>query len=128
MAKYKIDDNLELEAKTFMKDVINKLKEDGKIDESWNAGLYLMANNYSTVIKCDKQLATENLIVLGNNGAPTANPLIKVKNDAQIQLQKCLIEFLLTKKSVVKLPEAAPETEKTGLESFFESKNKIEKR
>jgi P27 family predicted phage terminase small subunit len=129
MAKYKIDDNLEQEVRVFMKDVVNKLKEDGKIDESWTAGLTMMAQNYNTFIECQRTIKKDGLTITNRFGDMVAHPLIKVSENASIQLQKLLIEFLLTKKSIIKLPDYQPEEEATELESFFKQKNnKVEKR
>lgn len=127
MAKYKIDEQLEEEVKSYMKVVISKLKENGKIDESWNSALYLMADNYNTVIICNKQLAIDGLTTVSPRNGVTAHPMVKIKNDAQKELQKLLIEFGFTLKSGQKM---GVETEQEELTPFMAmmAKNKVEKR
>ena len=55
-----------------------------------------------------------------------AHPLIKVSENASIQLQKLIDSFLLSKKSTVK--QQAPETDETSeLTNFLNNKIKSEK-
>lgn len=128
MAKYKIDNSLQDETKEYMKDVLKKLKSDGeKIDDSWNASLYLIAGYYDTIITCDKELSESGLTVLDRFNSTVAHPLIKVKNDASIQLQKLLIEFLLTKKSALRINDVTSEDD-SPLMQFVNKKSKVESR
>ena len=127
MAKYKIDPLLDKQVKDYMSVVIKKLEADGsRIDESWNAPLYLMAENYNTVIECNKLLKVEGLTTTDRFGGTVANPIIKIKNDAQIQMTKLLVEFLLTKKQSLKVSPDQSEDDSPLMQ--FVSKNKVEKR
>lgn len=128
MAKYKIDNSLQDETKEYMKDVLKKLKSDGEvIDDAWNASLYLIAGYYDTIITCDKELKNTGLTVQDRFNSTIPHPLVKVKNDASIQLQKLLIEFLLTKKSALRINDINSE-EETPLEILIKNKNKKETR
>lgn len=123
MAKYSIDKTLEKEVQDYMKAVIKKLESDGtKLDETYNAGLYILADNYNTVVKCNKQLANEGLTTTDRFGGTIANPLIKIKNDASIQAQKMLQEFLLTKKAQVKVNEPTTTDCESSLEKWRNKK------
>lgn len=104
MAKYKINPELDNEVKIYMKDVLKKLKQDGEIDETWTAGLNMIAENYNTFIECQRTIKKEGLLLTNRFGNKIPNPAIEISKNASIQLQKLLIEFLLTKKSVIKLP------------------------
>jgi len=130
MAKYKINTDLDNEVKKYMKDVLIKLELDGKIDESWTAGLNMMAENYNTFVECQRAIKKDGLLITNRFGDLVANPLIQVSKDAGIQLQKLLIEFLLTKKSVIKLPVStdAESEEFDVIKSFAPQNNTIEKR
>ena len=99
MAKYKINKQHEKEVQTYIKTVIKKLsKDNGEILPEWFNSLNLLADNYNVVIKCQKQINDEGITIIDRFGSRVANPAIKIKNDAQIQLQKLNIEFFLTKK------------------------------
>lgn len=124
--KYKIDDSLSKEVKSYMKDVINKLKKDNqKIDDVWSAGLYLIASNYDTIISTSKKINEDGMLIKDRFGSLIQHPLIKIKNDAQIQLQKLLIEFLLTKKSEIKNNDSSTENDdESPLMNFVNSSKK----
>ena len=126
MAKYKINKQHEKEVQTYIKTVIKKLsKDNGEILPEWFNSLNLLADNYNVVIKCQKQINDEGITIIDRFGSRVANPAIKIKNDAQIQLQKLNIEFFLTKKSAQKLINNE-ETEESPLMNFV--KGKKEKR
>jgi len=123
---YKIDDNLEKETKQFIKTVIKKLKQDNEIDDSWFASFDLMADNYNTFLLCKKQISVDGLTVLFN-GNIKAHPLVKIQNDAQIQLTKLLIEFGLTLKSGQKIGVVESAGEPCELDTYISNKIKNRK-
>jgi len=126
MGKYKINPDLDLEVKKYMKDVLIKLELDGKIDESWTAGLNMMAENYNTFVECQRSIKKDGLLITNRFGEKVVNPLIQVSKDSSIQLQKLLIEFLLTKKSVVKLPVSTDaDSEDFDVIKSFSQPNKV---
>ena len=112
-----------------MKDVLKKLKQDGEIDEAWTAGLNMMAEYYNTYIQCQRSIKQDGLTIINRFGDRVQHPLIKVSENCSIQLQKLMIEFLLTKKSVIKLPTPPDnEDEEVDIIKAFSINNKVEKR
>jgi len=129
MAKYKIDEDYQLEVKDFMKSVIKKLKETtNEIDESWGAALTMLGDNYNTFILCRNQLKDDGLTVEDRFGVIQKHPLIKVQTDSQIQLVKLLQEFGLTLKSGKRLDIVDDVDEDSPLQQFVNKQNKTEKR
>lgn len=123
MSKYKIDKTLKPQTQEYMKVLVKKLKgENGEIDEVWNAFLYLISKNYDMIIECDEDISKLGLTTVGRSGI-IQNPLVKVRNDAQIQLFKLLDSFLLTKKSSLKSGDEIEEDD-SPLTSYFKDKNK----
>ena len=126
MAKYKINKQHEKEVQTYMKTVIKKLSsENGEILPEWFNSLNLLADNYNVFIQCSKQIQSEGITIIDRFGSRVAHPALKIKNDAQIQLQKLNIEFFLTKKSAQKIIHNEAE-EESPLMNFV--KGKKEKR
>ncbi len=124
---YKIDNNLEKESKIFIKSIIKKLNQDNEIDESWFASFDMMADNFNTFFICKKQLATDGLTITDRFGNIKAHPLVKIQNDAQIQLFKLLCEFGLSLKSGQKMGIVETTEEVSPLAAFI-NKSKVEKR
>lgn len=129
MSKYKVSPDYRKETKKYIQSVIKKLNsDDGELDDVWFASLDLIASNYNTILDCQEKIKTDGIMITNRFGDKIAHPLIKVSENASIQLQKLLIEFLLTKKSALK---TEPSTESTSsddspLMQFFN--NKLEKR
>lgn len=90
----------------FMNGVRNFLTNKyGKIDLSWEGGLYLLQDNYSTFLACQDDIDKDGLFLTNRFGDKIANPAIKMKNDAQIQMVKLLNEYGLTAHANGKLKE-----------------------
>jgi len=129
MPKYKIDKNLQKDTKQYMSIVIKKLTSgETELDESWNAALQMLAQNYDTFIKCHSELNNSGLLITKANGELVAHPLIKVAENAEIQCIKLLNEFGLTLKASSKIGTIEQIDETSDLTNFLINKNKSEKR
>lgn len=118
--KYKINKNNNKAVQSYMKDVLKFLKEkSGITQDSWTASLVMIEDNYSTFLKCQKQLNEEGLTVNDRFGSTVKHPLIKVQNDAQIQLVKLLNEFGLTLKSSDKINSIEKTDDNSALSKFI---------
>lgn len=129
MAKFKIDSSFEKETKSYMKDVIKKLSnENNEIENDWISSLQMLAENYNTFILSSNQIKFDGITIKDRFGSVVAHPALKIRNDANIQVLKLLIEFGLTKKSAQKVVTIETE-EDSPLISFVKGiKGKKEKR
>lgn len=84
----------------YMFAIYKALKEKYEsINDEWIGSLDLIATDYETIIQCEQQLKETGLLIANKYGNLDRNPLIKVENDAQIQLLKLIREFGLTPSS-----------------------------
>ena len=85
--------------------VIHKFlnKKFGNINDEWIPSLSMLADNLHIFNLCKKQIRKDGLLITDRFNVLTKHPLIKVQNDAQIQIVKLLNEFGLSPKSVGKL-------------------------
>ena len=125
MSKFIIPEGIEVEARAYMENVIQKLEETGVMDKVDNAALLMLALNYSTFIQASKQLAKDGLTVISDRGNLTAHPLIKVAKDAQIQAMKVMVEFGLTAKARTKLSKMEKPEEDSPFEKFIKEGKEI---
>lgn len=79
------------------------LDKFGEIHDEWYMSLQMLADNLNMFIQCRDRIANDGVIVENKFGLPEKHPLIKVQNDAQIQIVKLLAEFGLSPKSVARL-------------------------
>ena len=123
MANFVIPKNLELEAKTYMQNVLQMLEENGIIEDVDDAAIQMLAYNYSTFIKASKIVEKEGLTVTSDRGNIAEHPAVKIGRDAQTQALKVMTEFGLTAKSRSKLPKLDEgNNEESPLETFIKSK------
>lgn len=78
-------------------------KKFGSISEEWIPTLTMLADNLYIFNLCKEQIRKDGLMITDRFNVLVKHPLIKVQNDAQIQIVKLLNEFGLTPKSVGKL-------------------------
>ncbi len=87
-----------------MQTIINFLIEKYTVLQSeWTIALQMLANNLHIFQLCSTQIAKDGIMLLNRFGVYEKHPLLKVQNDAQIQIVKLLNEFGLTPKSLSKL-------------------------
>ena len=84
--------------------VIHKFlnKKFGNINDEWIPSLSMLADNLHIFNLCKEQIRKDGLLITDRFNVLTKHPLIKVQNDAQIQIVKLLNEFGLSPKSVGK--------------------------
>lgn len=80
--------------------LINKF---GYISDEWFLSLQMLADNLNMFFKCRDQITEDGIFIENKFGNLDKHPLIKVQNDAQIQIVKLLNEFGLSPKSVGRL-------------------------
>lgn len=90
-----------LEAKQFMKYLLQQLKDNGVMITSLDhAGLYLIAWTFHSFVKATKTIESEGSIIKERNNKNTTilkpHPAKKMQYDANAQLTKLLIEYGLT--------------------------------
>lgn len=73
------------------------------LQAEWSIALQMLATNLEMLQECSKQIKNDGLMVINRFGNYEKHPLLKVRNDAQIQAVKLLNEFGLTPKSLSKL-------------------------
>ena len=85
--------------------VIHKFlnKKFGNINDEWIPSLSMLADNLHIFNLCKEQIRKDGLLITDRFNVLSKHPLIKVQNDAQIQIVKLLNEFGLSPKSVGKL-------------------------
>lgn len=101
--KFKIPTDIESDAKEYMKNVLQKLEDNGILENVDSAALTMLARNYSMFIKATKQVEREGLTVKSDRQNIAPHPAIKIANDAQSKAIKVMEEFGLTAKSRKKL-------------------------
>lgn len=97
-------------------------KKFGTINDEWIMTLMMLADNLEVFIQCRKQIKETGLMIINRFNVLEKNPLIKVQNDAQIQIVKLLNEFALTPKSAEKIKEV--EEDDSPLSQFLNENNK----
>lgn len=123
MTDFVLPKDLEQEAKQYMEGVLQKLEGDGLLESVDSAALQMLARNYSTFIKAQKQLKKDGLTITSDRGNISEHPCVKIAKDAQTLALKIMTEFGLTAKSRVKLVEKPEEQEDSPLAAFIKSDN-----
>ncbi|MCR8874881.1 P27 family phage terminase small subunit [Phocaeicola barnesiae] len=98
-------------------------KKFNGINDEWVMSLMMLADNLEMFIQCRKQIKDTGLMITNRFNVLEKNPLIKVQNDAQIQIVKLLNEFALTPKSAEKIKEVEEE-DNSPLTQFLNENNK----
>ena len=83
MKKFKVPDNIEPEAKAYIKDVLAMLQSNGIIEDVDDAAIKMLAYNYSTFIKASKIVEEEGLTITSDRGNIAEHPAVKIGRDAQ---------------------------------------------
>lgn len=116
------------EVQTVMKYIHSYLiKKYKRIQNEWLPSLSMLADNFSIFFQCRDAIKKDGIMIIDRFGTLIKHPLLKVQNDAQIQIVKLLNEYALTVKAAAKLNDADEEDEDSPLSIFLQS-DKIEKR
>ena len=86
-------------------------KKFGAINDEWIPSLMMLADNLHIFNLCKEQIRKDGLMIIDRFGTMVKHPLIKVQNDAQIQIVKLLNEFGLSPKAVGKLKQVEDEND-----------------
>lgn len=78
-------------------------KKFGSISEEWIPTLTMLADNLYIFNLCKEQIRKDGLMITDRFNVLVKHPLIKVQNDAQIQIVKLLQQFGLTPYAICKL-------------------------
>lgn len=125
--KFTIPDDIQEEAKAYMRNVCDMLESKGVMENVDTAALTMLARNYSMFIQANKQLEKDGLTVTSDRGNIAPHPAIKIAKDAQTSAMKVMLEFGLTAKARTKLTKLATAEEDSPLEAFVKN-TKIEMR
>ena len=125
--KFTIPDDIQEEAKAYMRNVCDMLESKGVMENVDTAALTMLARNYSMFIQANKQLEKDGLTVTSDRGNVAPHPAIKIAKDAQTSAMKVMLEFGLTAKARTKLTKMATAEEDSPLESFVKN-SKVEVR
>ena len=79
------------------------LNKFGYISEEWHLSLQMLADNLNIFFQCRDRIKRDGIFVQTKIGQYDKHPLIKVQNDAQIQIVKLLQQYGLTPHAVGKL-------------------------
>lgn len=79
------------------------LNKFGYISEEWHLSLQMLADNLNMFFQCRDRIKQDGIFIENKFGNLDKHPLIKVQNDAQIQIVKLINEFGLSAKSVARL-------------------------
>ena len=110
--KFTIPDDIQEEAKAYMRNVCDMLESKGVMEN---------------VDTANKQLEKDGLTVTSDRGNIAPHPAIKIAKDAQTSAMKVMLEFGLTAKARTKLTKLATAEEDSPLEAFVKN-TKIEMR
>lgn len=98
-------------------------KKFGNINDEWIMSLMMLADNLQMFLQCRQVIKEQGLLIANRFNVLEKNPLIKVQNDAQIQIVKLLNEFALTPKSAEKIKEVEDDDD-SPLSLFLSRDNK----
>lgn len=79
------------------------LNKFGYISEEWHLSLQMLADNLNMFFQCRDRIKQDGIFIENKFGNLDKHPLIKVQNDAQIQIVKLLQQYGLTPHAVGKL-------------------------
>ena len=119
MKKFKIPDNIEPEAKAYIKDVLAMLQANGIIEDVDDAAIKMLAYNYSTFIKASKIVEEEGLTITSDRGNIAEHPAVKIGRDAQTSALKVMAVFGLTAQARTRLPSIKVDEDTSPLEEFI---------
>ncbi len=80
MGKFVIPKDIEKDAYNYMKYVVETLEDNGILQD--DAALTMLARNYSTFIKAQKQVEKEGITVTSDRGNIAEHPAVKISRDA----------------------------------------------
>lgn len=90
----KIYSQYDEEVVEYMDHLIEALKKQyGKIEDEWYCSLKLIAYNYNTIVKCQKDIEENGFTKLDGANRMAKNPCISILNNAQAYLMKLLGSF-----------------------------------
>lgn len=93
------------EVKRYVNSIMQFLIEKhGEIRESWLPIIEMIGNEYEIYLQATEELKDSGLVIQTSKGM-TANPLVKIKTDALIQIAKLAGELHLTPRSENKMLE-----------------------
>lgn len=78
-------------------------KKFGNINCEWIPSLFMLADNLHIFNLCKEQIKKDGIMITDRFNVLVKHPLIKVQNDAQIQIVKLLQQFGLTPYAMGKL-------------------------
>lgn len=125
MSKFSIPQDIEPEAREYMKSVCNMLTENGVMEDVDKAALTMLARNYSMFIKANKQLEKDGLTVTSDRGNIAQHPLVKVARDAQNSAVKLMEKFGLTVKDRSRLPGLSEGSDESPLAQFVKQTKEV---
>ena len=124
--KFTIPDDIQEEAKAYMRNVCDMLESKGVMENVDTAALTMLARNYSMFIQANKQLEKDGLTVTSDRGNIAPHPAIKIAKDAQIQAMKVMEKFGLTAKDRTKIAKLSDNSkELSPLEQFVKDSKEI---
>ena len=93
------------ETQSFMaaveKHLIDKV---GGIEPQWEGILNMLATQFDLFFECKKRIKEDGILVPDSKQIWKTHPLVKVQNDAQIQIVKLVTEFGLSPRSLKNIP------------------------
>lgn len=107
------------EVQSFIANLEKELKKQfGGIKKEWSASLFMIAQNYQLYLDCLDEIQKQGLMVVGQHGELTKNPLFVPMFNAQSYLQKVLSQFGCDPFSKGKLKVTPQETENSFLDNM----------
>lgn len=107
---YRVSNQWNKKTRDFIRAIIDTIIDNkGEILPEYGAQIDLIAINYEIILDAEKDIKKSGMLITNRFNDKIANPSLKILNDAQIQFQKLLNEFNLTKKSRIKLSGGADE-------------------
>ena len=125
MIEFNIPQDIEPEAREYMKSVCSMLTDNGVMEDVDKAALTMLARNYSMFIKANKQLEKDGLTVTSDRGNIAQHPLVKVARDAQNSAVKLMEKFGLTVKDRSRLPGLSEGNDDSPLAQFVKQSKEV---
>lgn len=125
---YRVSNSWNKKTRDFIRAIVDTVVDSkGEILAEYGAQIDLIATNYEIILEATENIQADGMFNQNRFGDKIANPAIKVLNDAQIQLQKLLNEFNLTKKGRLRLSGEDDTDDNYTHPAIFNAVNKFKK-
>lgn len=108
----KLPEGMKPAAYEFMKDILDRLKDDDKLHKLDAMTLYMLGGNINSYLECEEAIMKEGIIVISDRSNQSLSPYVLLQKQVQGQITVLLKEMGLTlgSRTRLKLPEKEEES------------------